>query len=381
MYVLLAEASAAAAATGTAEPPTAAAGVSASPAAHGAPPAATNAENGNNVASSSSNFDSSIPWHELPFADLRQQVFDDVLPWASNVSADASLHPQLQRIKQQMGMVAFELRAADQELRLVSFEMDSYERSIELERSELTAAIDAQSAALSQTYSELERLDGMLANASMPQQYQVHCSMQRAEMAASAAGARMLMLQQKLDTAVHMQSVAAASFYQYRGSVGSSAAAAVGAAAAFADELAAEGNSGDCGSDSEEGDVCSDDGEPCDEAAAAPAAAAAAPAAADTATPPPVTGHARAAAGCRSGVAAEHGTVASKQAGGQGTTAFMPLQPIKQCLQPLGPDALVSGPLRQRPWGAQVRYHVIGAITMLRSSVLPWRERWVQAAW
>jgi hypothetical protein len=225
---------------------------------------------------------SSTPWHQLPFAELRQQIFDDELPWTADVSTASSLHPQLQKIQRQMGMVAFELRAAEQELRLVSFEMDSYGRSMCQEVDELATALRTQSAELSEASNKQEQLEGMLGSSCPRQQYQLYCAIQQAETAACAARARMLLLQQKLDATVHLQSVAAVAFQRYSSSIGSSAAVAMGAAAALVDE----GRGSECGSESEDEGLYSDDGELGD----APAAAAAAAAPAATARPPPSAG-------------------------------------------------------------------------------------------
>ncbi|KAF6262414.1 hypothetical protein COO60DRAFT_1624964 [Scenedesmus sp. NREL 46B-D3] len=188
--------------------------------------------------------------------------------------------------------------AAEQELRLVSFEMDSYGRSMCLEVNELATALRTQSAELSEASNKQEQLEGMLGSSSPRQQYQVYCAGQQAETAACAARARMLLLQQKLDATVHLQSVAAVAFQRYSSSIGSSAAVAMGAAAALVDE----GRGSECGSESEDEGLYSDDGELGD----APAAAAAAAAPAATARPPPSAGPDRTVVGggSASGVAA-----------------------------------------------------------------------------
>lgn len=289
---------------------------------------------------------SSTPWHQMPLAVLRQQIFDDELPWAADVSTASSLDPQLQKVKRQMGMVAYELRAAEQELRLVSFEMNSYGRSMSLEVDELAMALRMQSAELSEASNKQEQLEGMLDSSSPQQQYQVHCAIQQAETAACAARARMLLLQQKLDATVHLQSVAAVAFQRYRSSTGSSAALAMGAAA-LVDELAAEGRGSECGSESEDEGLYSDDGELGDEPAAA--AAAAAPAA--TAGPQPA-----ARVDCTVvGGGSASGAAAGRQRQGSGAAVFVPLQLVRRGNQRLGPDAVVTGSLRQRSWGSQVR--------------------------
>ncbi|WIA40653.1 hypothetical protein OEZ86_013989 [Tetradesmus obliquus] len=85
-------------------------------------------------------------WHTLQPAELRKQMYAGKLPWGSTARADPDLHPELSRIKQQMALVAYDLRAAEQEVRLVSFETNSYRLSIQQEVEELVAALNAQAA-------------------------------------------------------------------------------------------------------------------------------------------------------------------------------------------------------------------------------------------
>jgi hypothetical protein len=317
----------------------------------------------------------------LPLTELRQQIYDGLLPWGNGTGSDPSLPPQLSRIKQQMGMVAFDLRAAEQEVRLIDFEMNSFTCSIGQEVGELVAALEAQLADLSQASSKLDQLEQALAAAAQPQQYQLFVSIRDTEQAADTARARMLLLQQKLNSVLHLQSVAQASFAKYRHSLGSTAAIARGAASALVDELAADGVDQECDSDPGD-DECSDDGaeggEP-DAAAAAAAAtedgipeaaagrvsdaaaaagdnnAAAAAAAAANAAAVRIAPRSNPQAAARNPAAAASGGASSASSGRQQpATPLIPLHAVKRFVPQMGPDAVVTGGLPQNAWGNQV---------------------------
>lgn len=261
-------------------------------------------------------------WHDASVKDLMEQLGNTVLPWSGDaVGHDAGLDPRLARIKQQMGMVALDLRAAEHEVRLISYEIVQYQQNIQQECLQLQQQISQYSAELGvvlelQEETE-EQLTGVAAAAGdgVDNAYQLQCRYHELHRAALRLQGRMLLLQQKLDATEKLQALALARFARY-GASDLQEVTKAAAAAVFAETL------GDTAAPATDGDAdCSD-------------------------------------------VEFIYSDSGSDDGAGQQGEAVVP-QPSKPPVvlrltrqwQPFhGPDGIINGNMRQQPWGREVCY-------------------------
>jgi len=185
----------------------------------------------------------------VPIAQLLQSLFDGCLPWLTSSSGRSStgeLDPRLNRIQLDMKMRAYDLRAVQQELQLLYFEMSSYGTGMQEQVSDLTEAVATARRCQAEQLQQQHDCEESLQAAPSSQHYQLSCTLKTADMAASHAQGRVLLLQRQLSKALAQQAEAAKAFQKFTNSRNNKRAVAAAAAAAMAAEAAdADADDGD----------------------------------------------------------------------------------------------------------------------------------------
>lgn len=204
-------------------------------------------------------------WHTMSAQQLLQSLLDGCLPWpvpSSSSSNGPIQDPRLSRIKLDMKMRAYDLRAVQQELDLLAFEMKSYQLGIQDDIEELQQAISQQQLYLAEQLQQQHELEEALLREPVSERYTLYCRLKRADMLANIARGRILLLKQLLCRAGAQQAVAIKAFSRYSGSTGDKRSIAVGAAAALASTDTGDADECDEDLDSDsEADTAPDDAE------------------------------------------------------------------------------------------------------------------------
>ena len=111
-------------------------------------------------------------WHTSKLSDLMEQLSNGLLPWSDSQAGHIDgMDPRLAKIKQQMGMVALDLRAATQEGNLVAFEVETYKSSIQEEIDQLQSVLAGFAEELSGLLGIQDDIEEQLSAASLDEQY------------------------------------------------------------------------------------------------------------------------------------------------------------------------------------------------------------------
>jgi hypothetical protein len=161
--------------------------------------------------------------------ELVEQLQKGCIPWRTDAAAAGLAH-----IKQQLSLLAYDLRAARQEQDLVLFEVDACERSLQQEAASLAAAAAEQRQAGQQLLQQCERWQAEVEASNEHASYALHCEQHQRQVAAAVAQARTLLLQRQADATRQRSHAAVLLFQRFKSDHGSSRGIVAGAAAAAA---------------------------------------------------------------------------------------------------------------------------------------------------